>query len=56
MRTAACRVPDGAATQTSSVQAAVAQKLELIANRGKSVTVVAIVYGVALSGLYVCRS
>ena len=54
--TATCHVPDGAATRTSSAQAAVAQKLELIDNWGNSVTVVAVVYRVALGGLCVYRS
>jgi hypothetical protein len=49
-------VLDGAAAQTSSVQAAVAEKLELIDKWGKIVTIVTVVYGVALGGLYVYQS
>jgi hypothetical protein len=49
-------VLDGASVQKSAVQIAVAQKLELIDKWGKIATVVTVVYGVLLGGLFVYQS
>ena len=49
-------VLDGAAAQQTAVQASVAQKLDLIDKWGKIVTLVAVVYGVILGGLFVYQS
>jgi hypothetical protein len=49
-------VSDGAAAQKTALQIAVAQKLEVIDKWGKIATVVAVVYGVILGGLFVYQS
>jgi hypothetical protein len=49
-------VMDGAAVQETAQQAVVAQKLEFIDKWGKIITVVALVYGVVIGGLYVYQS
>jgi len=49
-------VSDPAADQKAAEQAAVAQKLNLIDKWGKIVTVVTVVYGVILGGIYVWQS
>ena len=49
-------VLDGADAAKAAEQEAVAQKLELIDKWGKILTVVAVVYGVILGGLYVWQS
>jgi hypothetical protein len=46
-------VLDAAAVQKTTAQAAMAQKLELIDKWGKIATIVAVVYGLILAGLYV---
>ncbi|HEX3743499.1 MAG TPA: hypothetical protein VHW09_06205 [Bryobacteraceae bacterium] len=45
-------VLDGASVEKSAQQAVVAQKLDLIDKWGKILTVVALLYGVILGGLY----
>jgi hypothetical protein len=49
-------VLDGGAVEKGAAQFAVAQKLDLIDRWGKIVTVVAVVYGVILGGVYVWHS
>jgi len=49
-------VLDGGADQKTSVQLAVAQKLDLIDKWGKIFTVIALVYGLLLGVLYVLQS
>ena len=49
-------VLDGAAAQTSAQQAAVAQKLELIDKWGKILTIVTVVYGLIVGGLFMYQS
>ena len=49
-------VLDGAAVQQTAVQVAVAQKLELIDKWGKIITIVAVIFGVILGGLFIYQS
>jgi hypothetical protein len=49
-------VLDGAAVEKSTEQAVIAQKLDLIDKWGKIATVVVVIYGVILGGLYVWQS
>jgi hypothetical protein len=49
-------VLDGGAAQKTAAQLAVAEKLDLIDKWGKIVTVVALVFGVILGGLFVYQS
>jgi hypothetical protein len=49
-------VLDGEAAQKTAAQVAVAQKLDLIDKWGKIITVVVVVYGVILGGLYMYQS
>jgi hypothetical protein len=46
----------GAAAQQSAQQASVAQKLEIIDKWGKIATVVTLVYGLVVAGLYVYQT
>ena len=45
-------VLDGASVEKSATQVAVAQKLDLIDKWGKIATVVTLIYGVVLGGIY----
>ena len=49
-------VLDGAAVQQTALQVAVVKKLDMIDKWGKIATVLALVYGVVLGGLYVYQS
>ena len=49
-------VLDGGAVEKSAEQIAVAQKLDFIDRWGKIVTIVAVVYGVVLGGVYMWHS
>ena len=49
-------VLNGEATQLTADQSALAQKLEFIDRWGKIVTIVTVVYGVILGGVYVWQS
>jgi uncharacterized membrane-anchored protein len=49
-------VMDGAAVQQTAQQAAVAQKLELIDKWGKILTLVTIIYGAIVGGLYMYQT
>jgi len=49
-------VLDGGAAQKTATQLAVAEKLDLIDKWGKIITVVALVFGVILGGLFVYQS
>lgn len=49
-------VLDGAAVQQTAQQAEVAQKLELIDKWGKILTIVTLIYGAIVGGLYMYQS
>lgn len=49
-------VMDGASVEKSARQTVVAQKLEVIDKWGKIATVLAVVYGVVLGGLYMWQT
>ena len=49
-------VLDGESVEKSAEQIALAKKLDLIDRRGKIVTVLTVVYGVILCGVYVWQS
>jgi hypothetical protein len=52
----ALHVLDGASAAKTSEQLVVAQKLELIDKWGKIATIVTVIYGVVLGGIYVWQS